>query len=88
MRDSWPIGLIAAALIPLGLIAAASDGSATEMRFADLYRDAIPVLDVRYRFEFVDQGGFDADAKANTIRTRFGFETGKVAGFGLGVDAE
>jgi len=37
-----------------------------------------PLIDVRYRFETKDQEGFAQDAYANTIRTRFGYETGEV----------
>ena len=88
MRYRWPITLVCAVLVPLGVIMGAPDGSTAEMRLADLYREGTPILDVRYRFELVDQDGFDSDATANTIRTRFGFETGKVAGLGLGFDAE
>ena len=54
----------------------------------DLYLDAKPVLDARYRFEFVDQDGRPEDAKANTIRTRAGLETGRFFGFGVGFDVE
>ncbi len=54
----------------------------------DLYLDATPVLDVRYRFEFVDQDGRPEDAKANTVRTRAGFETGRFYGLGAGFDVE
>jgi hypothetical protein len=88
MRSNRPIALVCTALVLLGVIIGWSDGSAAESRLADLYREGTPILDVRYRFEFVDQEGFDKDAKANTVRTRMGFETGKIAGFGLGFDAE
>ena len=54
----------------------------------DLYLDAKPVLDVRYRFEFVDQDATPKDAKANTIRTRAGLETGRYFGLGAGFDIE
>jgi len=48
----------------------------------DLYKDAKPLLDVRYRYEHVDQDSFDKDANANTIRARVGFETGRFYGIG------
>ena len=54
----------------------------------DLYLDAKPVLDARYRFEFVDQDGRPKDAKASTLRTRVGLETGRYFGLGVGFDAE
>ena len=53
-----------------------------------LYLDGTPILDLRYRFEFVDQDGRSKDAKAPTLRTRAGFETGKVYGLGAGFDVE
>ena len=88
MRYRWPITLFCTVLLSLGVIISTPDGSTAEMRLTDLYREGTPILDVRYRFELVDQDGFDNDAKANTIRTRLGFETGKIAGFGLGFDVE
>lgn len=46
----------------------------------DELKDAVlngkPLLDIRYRFEDVSQGGFAHDAQANTVRTRAGYETG------------
>ncbi|RFA30947.1 hypothetical protein CAI21_02925 [Alkalilimnicola ehrlichii] len=37
-------------------------------------------LDLRYRFEFVDQDGRDNNAEASTIRTRLGYRTGAYRG--------
>ena len=37
-----------------------------------------PLIDLRYRFETKMQEGFAEDAVANTVRTRFGFETGEI----------
>jgi hypothetical protein len=54
----------------------------------NLYLDAKPILDIRYRFEYVDQNGFAEDARANTVRARAGFETGRYYGMGLVFDAE
>lgn len=53
-----------------------------------LFLDAEVVLDARYRFEFVDRSGFPKNAKANTIRTRAGLETGRVYGVGVAFDIE
>ncbi|MBB5518470.1 alginate export family protein [Amphiplicatus metriothermophilus] len=47
-----------------------------------------PIIDVRYRFETNDTDGFDRRAIANTIRTRFGYETGVVAGIRALVEFE
>jgi Alginate export len=37
-----------------------------------------PLIDVRYRFEAKNQDGFAEDAYANTLRTRFGYESGEI----------
>ncbi len=47
-----------------------------------------PILDVRYRFETKDQDGFAENAFANTVRTRFGYETGEVHHFKVLVEFE
>ena len=59
-----------------------------EENWRNLYLDAKPVFDVRYRFERVDQDSVSRNAKANTVRTRAGFETGRFYGFGVGFDVE
>ena len=74
--------------LALALLAALPGEVAAEESLDRLYLDAAPIFDARYRFEFVDQDGIGRDAKANTLRTRFGVETGKFHGVGLGVDAE
>ena len=38
-------------------------------------------LDLRYRYEFVDQDGFTENANASTLRTRLGYKTGTFEGF-------
>lgn len=45
-------------------------------------------INVRYRFEFVDQSGVSKDAKAHTVRTRLGYETADFYNFRLGVEVE
>jgi hypothetical protein len=54
----------------------------------DLFLNAKPVLDVRYRFEHVDQDGLPKNANANTVRTRAGVETGRFFGTGVVFDVE
>ncbi len=54
----------------------------------DLWLKGKPVLDLRYRFEFVDQDNLSKDANAHTLRTRAGFETGRFHGLGVGADFE
>ncbi len=54
----------------------------------NLFLDTEITLDTRYRFEFVDQNGFPKNARANTIRTRAGLETGRLYGVGAVFDIE
>lgn len=79
-------GLIAlVAVWSLGL--GTGDAKASE-DWRDLYRDARPVLDIRYRLEFVDQDGLTNNATAHTVRTRAGVQTGRLYGIGVGFDVE
>jgi len=47
-----------------------------------------PVLDMRYRYEFVDQKGIRNDANASTLRTRLGYTTGVYDDFKAGLEFE
>ena len=80
------LALFLAATMTGGNALAAEDGQAEDWR--NLYLDAVPVLDLRYRFEYVDQDALPKNARANTLRTRAGFETGRFYGIGLGFDVE
>lgn len=53
-----------------------------------LIDDATPSLDIRYRFEHVDQAGFAKDARASTLRTKLGYKTGELHGFSVMLEAE
>ncbi|MCB0358432.1 MAG: alginate export family protein [Bdellovibrionales bacterium] len=46
-----------------------------------LVEDGSVYLDERYRFEYVDEAGLPKTAKASTLRTRLGVETGELVGF-------
>lgn len=43
-------------------------------------------LDFRYRYEFVDQDGFDEHANAHTLRTRLGLQSGNWRGFDFNIE--
>ncbi len=43
-------------------------------------------LNLRYRFEAVDQEGFNSESAANSLRTRLSFNSGVVSGFQLGLE--
>jgi hypothetical protein len=45
-------------------------------------------VDLRYRYEKVDQQGFERDARASTLRLRLGYTTGTYYGFFVGTDLE
>lgn len=59
-----------------------------ESDFARALTDGKLQLDARYRFEYVDQDGLPGDAKASTLRTRLGYETGKFRNFSALIEAE
>jgi len=80
-------GLLPAALVFVDAIWGTHPVSAQE-DWRNLYLDAHPVLDLRYRFEVVDQDDKPENANANTIRSRVGLETGRVYGIGAGFDFE
>lgn len=47
-----------------------------------------PSLDMRYRYETVDQDALAQNARASTLRTRVGYVTGAFGGFKAGVELE
>ena len=54
---------------------------ATVHYFTEMFTEGKASLDFRYRFEFVDQDGFDEDAEASTLRSRLTFATASFHGF-------
>lgn len=56
--------------------------------FAGALTGGKPSLDIRYRFEWVDQEGLARDANANTLRTRVGFRTGNYHGWAAYLEFE
>ena len=63
------------ALLGAGLAASGSAAAAEDI--AALWRDGKPILDLRYRFEHVDQDNALDHANAQTLRTRVGFQSGQ-----------
>jgi len=51
---------------------------AEEDKLSKFIADGKPIIDVRYRYENVDQAGFADDANASTLRTRLGYQTGRL----------
>ena len=48
--------------------------------FSEALKNGKLLLDIRYRYEFVDDAGFMEDARASTLRTRLGYVTGAFHG--------
>ena len=66
-------------LVIAGLAGIAIMVSLDEAVAAESIRSAITegkvAIDLRYRYEYVDQNGLAKEAKASTLRTRLGYET-------------
>ncbi|WP_172149713.1 alginate export family protein [Pseudomonas tumuqii] len=73
--------------IALALLACASGAGASE-NFGNLFRDGKPILDLRYRYEHVDQDNALNNANAQTLRTRVGFQSGKWYGLSALIEAD
>ena len=73
--------------IALALLACASSAGASE-NLGDLFRDGTPILDLRYRYEHVDQDNALNNANAQSIRTRVGFQSGKWYGLSGLIEAD
>jgi hypothetical protein len=68
------------------LSVASSMAAAEESELDSLISDGTVTLDFRYRYEFVDQDGFDRNANASTLRTRLGFQSGVYRGFDFNIE--
>lgn len=84
LRDDYFKGSEQMKKIYLSLAIAAACASTTataESAIETLMKDSTTKLDFRYRFEGVDQTGFDKNAVANTVRSRLSFTSGAISGF-------
>jgi hypothetical protein len=68
---------LALPLLPLLPLLALSAPVAAEAGFGNLVRDGKPILDLRYRHEYVAQDNALRDAHADTLRARIGYRTGR-----------
>ncbi len=66
--------------VAMGLIFAGGGAALAGDSFSEALKGGKVLLDVRYRYEFVDEMGFVEDAQASTIRTRLGYLTGAFHG--------
>jgi len=65
-----------------------SHAALAEENFSNLFRDAKPTLDARYRYEHVDQDNTLKHANAQTLRTRVGLQSGKWYGLSALIEAD
>ena len=70
--SAWVLGLLALSAAHMPAVAEESPGG-----IAEAVTGGSSSLGLRYRYEFVDQDGFDDDAHASTLRVRLNYETGK-----------
>jgi hypothetical protein len=76
--------LVGAGIVAAGAADAVADGKVGPAATIDkALVDGDLYADVRYRYEFVSQDGFNNDAFASTVRGRIGYQTGIYEGFGL-----
>ena len=73
--------------IALALLACVSSAGASE-DLGNLFKDGKPILDLRYRYEHVDQDNALNNANAQTLRTRVGFQSGKWYGLSALIEAD
>ena len=72
------LALIFSASITTMAVADEQVAEADQNSIVTAIKDGKLLLDVRYRYEYKTQKGFSDNAYANTVRTRFGFETAKL----------
>jgi len=83
------LSLISKAVISsFALVAAGSIQAGTDDGVSKLVSDSSTKLNLRYRYEMVDQDGFDEDAAASTLRSRLTWKSGTVDGWTFNVEVD
>ncbi len=72
-----------AILAALGVTASAEEAPAAPTSFTEMFTMGKASLDFRYRFEYVDQEGFDKNAAASTLRSRLTYSSAAYNGFSM-----
>ncbi len=88
MTCSRNLYILLSVTLTLFIHASGGPSLAGDADWRNLYLDAKPLFDVRYRFEHVDQQSKAKHANAHTVRTRVGLESGRVYGIGLLFDVD
>ena len=78
MRRGRGAAILLSALVSL-LVGKSADAQSAS--FEQAITGGTPLVDIRLRFESVDQAGFPKDAEATTLRARLGYQTGQFLGF-------
>jgi len=73
-------------LLITAFIACCQSPSLAQNSIPDAFANGNAALDVRYRFESVDEGGFSENAEAGTLRTRLRFTSGGARGWTAGIE--
>lgn len=82
-----PLSLAVAALL-LGPVTGSFAADNIGEKLSEAVKGGTVSLDLRYRFEGVDQDGFDDDAEASLLRSRLSFVSGEVDGFHVKIEAD
>ncbi|PCJ70603.1 MAG: hypothetical protein COA62_08505 [Rhodobiaceae bacterium] len=77
-----------AALGSLMLLSHPGEATAEGNTLGEAILGGKPLVDIRLRYETVDQGGLPNNADATTLRARLGYETGNFEGFSLLVEGD
>lgn len=81
------LGAFALSMTPLVVLAAETPAPVIKS-VTDALTHGTPTLDMRYRYEAVDQDGLAKNARASTLRTRLGYVTAAFEGFSAGFELE
>ena len=87
-RKYLAFSLLMLAALPAQAYAEAGGDAESHSEMKKFISEGKAYIDARYRFEYVDQDGVANTAKASTLRTRLGFKSGLVHGFGMKVEVE
>lgn len=73
-------------LLPIFLFAASP--AVADQDVSDFLKEGTFSGEMRYRYEHVDQDGFNKNANAGTLRTNLGFQTGMYKNFQAGIEGQ
>lgn len=79
---------VAALCAPAAAYAGQDEAGETEGGVVGAFKTGTVHLDLRYRYEYVDQDGIDKKSHASTLRTVLNYRTGSLRGFDFFIEAE